>query len=160
MPSSGRNKTFSLHIYNDVLQEVRVTLDLSKVPLLPQNPSTSHCGGQLMYFHFILNIWEGLSVYRNLELGIHLQVGALRFHIPDFFFLSFNSSPQKNAVHFQSASHCFHRSNSSVLTPFYLFFLTQGLPRKRRLEPALDLYLFLVSSTFRMETYQYFKLTY
>ena len=70
LPGVGaRSPNFNLN--NDVLQEVRVTLELSKVPLIPPDPTTLPVGGRLSYFH--LN-WKFLgahpSVIKTLEFGL------------------------------------------------------------------------------------------
>ena len=77
-PEGGaRSLSLSLNL-NDVLQGVRVALDLSKVPLIPPDPSTLPVGGQLG--HFQLN-WKFLgarpSVLKTLEFGLHLPVGSV-----------------------------------------------------------------------------------
>ena len=55
----GGAKSLSLNL-NDVLQGVRVALDLSKVPLIPPDHSTLPVGGRLGYFH--LN-WKFLGAH-------------------------------------------------------------------------------------------------
>ena len=77
LPGVGA-KSPNLNLNNDVLQEVRVPLELFKVLLIPPDPTTFPVGGRLGYFH--LN-WEFLgahpSVIKTLEFGLQLPIGSV-----------------------------------------------------------------------------------
>ena len=93
-----------LNLNNDVLHEVRVTLELSKVPLIPPDPTTLPVGGRLGYFH--LN-WKFLgphpSIIKTLEFGLQLPIGPVRIPVSRVPLInSHYSSLEKNIVLFQA----------------------------------------------------------
>ena len=99
-----RVRSPKLSLNNDVLQEVRVTLELSKVPLIPQDPTTLPVGGRLGYFH--LN-WKFLgphpSVIKTLEFGLQLPIGPVQIPLSRVPLInSLYSSLEKNIVLFQA----------------------------------------------------------
>ena len=105
LPGVGA-KSPNLNLNNDVLQEVRVTYELSKVPLIPPDPSTLPVGGRLGYFH--LN-WRFLgahpSVIKTLEFGLQLPLGSVRIPLSRVPLInSHYSSLEKNAVLCQAVS--------------------------------------------------------
>ena len=86
-----------------------MTLELSKVPLIPPDPSTLPVGGQLGYFH--LN-WRFLvahpSVIKTLEFGLQLPLVSVRIPLSRVPLInSHYSSPEKNAVLCQAVSDMF-----------------------------------------------------
>ena len=82
-PEGGaRSLNLSLNL-NDVLQGVRVALDLSKVPLIPPDPSTLPVGGRLGHFHLNWKFLGALpSVLKTIDLGFTSQWVQSRFLYP------------------------------------------------------------------------------
>ena len=77
-----------------------MTLELSKVPLIPPDPTTLPVGGRLGYFH--LN-WKFLgahpSVIKTLELGLQLPIGSVRIPLSRVPLINSQySSLEKNVV--------------------------------------------------------------
>ena len=153
----------SLKLNNDVLQEVRVTLELSKVPLIPPDPSTLPVGDRLGYFH--LN-WRFLgahpSVIKTLEFGLQLPIGSVRIPLSRVPLInSHYSSPEKNAVLCQAvADMLFKGAIQEVRDPSSLAFYSRFFVVAKKTggwRPVIDLsYLnfYLDFPTFRMETTQ------
>ena len=83
MPYIGRGKSLSLHFHYDVLQKVRVILDLSKVPLPPPDPSTYIVWDLAFLFPEIWNLdfnsqwssqFHSSKGYWYLSIGLILQL--------------------------------------------------------------------------------------
>ena len=105
-PEGGaRSLNLSLNL-NDVLQGVRVALDLSKVPLIPPDPSTLPVGGWLGHFHLNWKFLGALpSVLKTLEFGLHLPVSSVSIPLSRVPLInSHYSSQEKNAVLCQAVS--------------------------------------------------------
>ena len=88
---------------------------------------------------------------------------SLRFHFPDFIFFSFFASPQKYAALCHSASHLLFVGAVQVPGLFFTWFSQGPFFLDKEIEdckPALDLDffldldLFLVLQTIRIETFQ------
>ena len=150
-----------LNLNNDVLQEVRVTLELSKVPLIPPDPSTLPVGGRLGYIH--LN-WKFLgahpSVIKTLECG--LPIGPVRIPLSRVPLInSHYSSLEKNIVLCQAVVDMLLKGavqevrDSSSLAFYSRLFLVAK--KTGGWGPVIDLShlnLYLDYPTFRMETTQ------
>ena len=76
-----------IHILNnDILQEIKVILDISKVPLIPPDRFTLPLRGQLGHLH--LN-WKclgvSLAVTRTLLVGLSSKRTLSKFFFPEVF---------------------------------------------------------------------------
>ena len=105
LPEVGERNP-NLNLNNDVLQEVGVALDLSKVPLIPPDPSILPVGGRLGHFHLNWKFLGALpSVIITLKFGLQLPVGSVRIPLSRVPLInSHYSSPEKNAVLCQAVS--------------------------------------------------------
>ena len=162
LPGVGA-KSPNLNLNNDVLQEVRVPLELSKVPLIPPDPTTLPVGGRLGYFH--LN-WKFLgahpSVIKTLEFGLQLPIGSVR--IPSSRVPLINSqysSLEKNVVLCQAVVDMLLkgaiqevRDSSSLAFYSRLFLVAKKTGGWRPVIDLSHLNLYLDFPTFRMETTQ------
>ena len=139
LPGVGE-RSLNLNLNNDVLQEVGVTLVLSKVPLIPPDPSTMSVGGRLGHFHLNWNfLGAHLSVIKNLEFGHQLPVGSVRIPLSRVPLIgSHYSSSEKNVLS-SSFRHVAQRSNSRSQGSIIPGFLQQTLfsgKEDRRMEAS------------------------
>ena len=155
MPSRGRDKSLSLHFYNGVLQEIRVVCFIQTFTLTSRSLHLP-VGGQL--FCSISFEMFGCQPFFFQKSGTWFSPSS---GLSDSTFLISSSS----AFVFSSDVCCslsisltlaVRRSSSSAWAPFYLicsgpFFHDKEIEDWK---PALDLDLFLVLQTIRMETYQ------
>ena len=140
-----------------------MALDLSKVPLIPPDPSTLPVGGRLGHFHLNWKFLGALpSVINTLEFGLQLPVDSVRiplFRVP--LINSHYSSPEKNAVLCQAVSDILLKGAiQEVKDPFSLAFYSRLFLVAKKTggwRPVIDLSflnLYLDFPTFRMETTQ------
>ena len=127
LPEVGeRNPNLNLNLNNDVLQEVGVALDLSKIALIPPDPCTLPVGGRLGHFHLNWKFLGALpSVINTLEFGLQLPVGSVQIPLSRVPLInSHYSSPEKNAVLCQAVSDMLLKGAiQEVKDPFFPGFL-------------------------------------
>ena len=162
LPGAGA-KSPNLNLNNDVLQEVRVPLELSKVPLIPPDTTTLPVGGRLGYFH--LN-WKFLgahpSVIKTLEFGLQLPIGSVRIPLSRVPLINSQySSLEKNVVLCQAVVDMLLkgaiqevRDSSSLAFYSRLFLVAKKTGGWRPVIDLSHLNLYLDFPTFRMETTQ------
>ena len=132
-----------------------MTLELSKVPLIPPDPTTLLVGGRLGYFH--LN-WKFLgahpSVIKTLEFGLQLRIPLSRVPLIN----SHYSSQEKNTVLCKAVSDMLLkeaiqevRDSSSLAFYSRLFLVAKRMEASNRFELFKSL---SGLSPFRMETTQ------
>ena len=140
-----------------------MTLELSKVPLIPPDPTTLPVGGRLGYFH--LN-WKFLgahpSVIKTLEFGLQLPIGSVRIPLSRVPLInSHYSSLEKNLVLCQAVVDMLLkgaiqevRDSSSLAFYSRLFLVAKKTGGWRPVIDLSHLNLYLDFPTFRMETTQ------
>ena len=140
-----------------------MTLELSKVPLIPPDPTTLPVGGRLGYFH--LN-WKFLgahpSVIKTLEFGLELPIGSVRIPLSRVPLInSHYSSLEKNLVLCQAVVDMLLkgaiqevRDSSSLAFYSRLFLVAKKTGGWRPVIDLSHLNLYLDFPTFRMETTQ------
>ena len=140
-----------------------MTLELSKVPLIPPDPTTLPVGGRLGYFH--LN-WKFLgahpSVIKTLELGLQLPVGSVRIPLSRVPLINSQySSLEKNLVLCQAVvdmllKGAIQEVRDSTSLAFYsrLFLVAKKTGGWRPVIDLSYLNLYLDFPTFKMETTQ------
>ena len=140
-----------------------MTLELSKVPLIPPDPTTLPVGGRLGYFH--LN-WKFLgahpSVIKTLEFGLLLPIGSVRIPLSRVPLINSQySSLEKNLVLCQAVVDMLLkgaiqevRDSSSLAFYSRLFLVAKKTGGWRPVIDLSHLNLYLDFPTFRMETTQ------
>ena len=138
-------------------------LELSKVPLIPPDPTTLPVGGRLGYFH--LN-WKFLgahpSVIKTLEFGLQLPIGSVRIPLSRVPLINSQySSLEKNVVLCLAVVDMLLkgaiqevRDSSSLAFYSRLFLVAKKTGGWRPVIDLSHLNLYLDFPTFRMETTQ------
>ena len=140
-----------------------MTLELSKVPLIPPDPTTLPVGGRLGHFH--LN-WKFLgahpSVIKTLEFGLQLPIGSVRIPLSRVPLINSQySSLEKNVVLSQAVVDMLLkgaiqevRDSSSLAFYSRLFLVAKKTGGWRPVIDLSYLNLYLDFPTFKMETTQ------
>ena len=140
-----------------------MTLELSKVPLIPPDPTTLPVGGRLGYFHLNWKFLEAHpSVIKTLELGLQLPIGSVRIPLSRVPLINSQySSLEKNVVLCQAVvdmllKGAIQEVRDSTSLAFYsrLFLVAKKTGGWRPVIDLSYLNLYLDFPTFKMETTQ------
>ena len=137
-------------------------LELSKVPLIPPDPTTLPVGGRLGYFHFNCKFLGACpSVIKTLEVGLQLPIGSVRIPLSRVPLISSQySSLEKNLVLCDAVVDMLLkgaiqvRDSSSLAFYSRLFLVAKKTGGWRPVIDTSHLNLYLDFPTFRMETTQ------
>ena len=137
-------------------------LELSKVPLIPPDPTTLPVGGRLGYFHFNCKFLGACpSVIKTLEVGLQLPIGSVRIPLSRVPLINSQySSLEKNLVLCDAVVDMLLkgaiqvRDSSSLAFYSRLFLVAKKTGGWRPVIDTSHLNLYLDFPTFRMETTQ------